>query len=309
MPQSVVSEIYNGIDLNEPSILTLEDELFEKKEVEVSILRLDEVHPVISGNKLFKLIYFLEEAKKSAHKSIITFGGAYSNHLAATAFACEKMKINSVGIVRGEKPKQLSHTLQFCIEHKMQLEFVSRALYKNIDEQLLHELKNKHGDAILVPEGGFSKIGKTGASLIYDYFSDKNFTHIALPVGTATTFAGIAGASKRDLKIIGFGVLKNMSDIAERFKKLQVDRSKIFLFINDYHFGGYAKRNVELFSFMNQFFEKHSIPLDFVYTGKMMFGIYDCINKNYFPPGSKILCIHTGGLQGNQSLTEGDLIY
>ena len=307
MPQSVISEIYNGIEFNEPNILQLKDGLFEKNEIEVCFLRLDEIHPVISGNKLFKLIFFLKEAKKSVHKTIVTFGGAYSNHLAATAFASEQLKLKSVGIVRGEKPKQLSHTLQFCIEHGMQLEFISRSKYKNIDENYLNEIKNKYCDPILVPEGGFSEIGKNGASLINNYFSDNNFTHIALPVGTATTFAGIVDANENGSKIIGFGVLKNLNDLPKRFNELKVDSSKKYWFNNDYHFGGYAKKTPELISFMNQFYEKHSVPLDFVYTAKMMFGIYDLINKKYFERGSRILCIHTGGLQGNESLSEGEL--
>lgn len=309
MPQSAISEICSEIDFKVPRILSLNEEIFEKNKIEISMLRLDEIHPVISGNKLFKLIFFLKEAKASLPKTIITFGGIYSNHLAATAFACEEMKINSVGIVRGEKPKHFSHTLQFCIRHKMQIEFINRALYKNIDEPFSEKLKNKYGSHILIPEGGFSQKGKEGASLISNYFVDTNFTHVCLPVGTATTFAGLVDSNKNEAQIIGFGVLKNFNDIEKRFAELKVDPAKKYSFINDYHFGGYAKKTTELLLFMNHFFAKHAIPLDFVYTAKMMFGMYDLVNKNYFTPGSKILCIHTGGLQGNNSLPEGQLIY
>jgi len=309
MPQSDIKRLLSKIEFEEPQIVQLKDELFEKNGVQVSVLRLDKIQTVISGNKLFKLFYFLKEAKKSLHKTIITFGGAYSNHLAATAFACEKMKIKAVGIVRGEKPKSLSHTLQFCLEYGMHLEFISRSLYKNIDEKFLQHLKDKYGDYILIPEGGFSVEGKNGASLINYYFADKNFTHVCLPVGTATTFAGIVDANESETEIMGVGVLKNLNDIAERFGELKVDVSKKYSFIGDYHFDGYAKKNDELTSFMNPFYSKHSIPLDFVYTAKLMFGVYDLIAKNYFKPGSNILCIHTGGLQGNDSLKEGELIY
>ena len=273
------------------------------------MLRLDEIHPVISGNKLFKLIYFLKEAKESVHKTIITFGGAYSNHLAATAFACEQMNIKSVGVVRGEKPKSLSHTLQFCLTHGMQLEFTSRSLYKNIDMDFSKYLQNKYGEHILIPEGGFSIEGKQGASLISNYFNDKNYSHVCVAVGTATTFAGIADANKTKTEIIGFGVLKNQCDIPKRFGELKVDPGKKYTFFKDYHFRGFAKKSTELFSFMNQFYSKHLIPLDFIYTAKMIFGIYDLIGKNYFKPGSKILCIHTGGLQGNDSLATNFLNY
>ncbi len=309
MPQSYITGVLPGIEFKEPEMVQLTDELFEKNEVQIFMLRLDEIHPAISGNKLFKLNYFLKEAKESVHKTLITFGGAYSNHLAATAFACEQMDLESVGIVRGEKPKILSHTLQFCIEHGMKLEFISRSLYQNINAEFLHHLKNNYGANILIPEGGFSIKGKQGASLISNYFADKNFTHICMPVGTATTFAGIVDTNKKERNIIGFGVLKNLNDIGERFEELKVDPSKKYSFIGDYHFGGYAKKTDELLSFMNLFYQKHSIPLDFVYTAKMMFGIYSLINKKYFERDSKILCIHTGGLQGNDSLAEGKLIF
>jgi 1-aminocyclopropane-1-carboxylate deaminase/D-cysteine desulfhydrase-like pyridoxal-dependent ACC family enzyme len=309
MPQSDITRVLSAIEFEEPEIVQLKDRLFEKKDVQVWMLRIDKIHPVVSGNKLFKLFYFLKEAKESIHKTIITFGGAFSNHLAATAFACNQLGLKCVGIVRGEQPKSLSHSLQFCLDQGMKLEFVSRSLYKNIDEEFLQNLKDKYGEHILIPEGGFSIKGKQGASLINNYFADKNFTHVCLPVGTATTFAGIVDKNKEETEIIGFGVLKNMNDITERFKELKVDSSKKYSFIDDYHFGGYAKKTDELISFMNAFYSKHYIPLDFVYTGKMMFGVYDLIEKNFFERGSKILCIHTGGLQGNDSLDEGKLIF
>lgn len=309
MPQSDFKSFFPGIQIKEPETVKLRDQLFEKNGVQVFMFRLDEIDPVISGNKLFKLIYFLIEARESVHKTIITFGGAFSNHLAATAFACQQMKINSVGMVRGEKTAMLSHTLQFCIEHGMQLEYLSRSLYKNCNAKFLQDLKNKYGQHILIPEGGFSIKGKEGASLINNYFEDKNFTHVCMPVGTATTLAGIADANKTQTEIIGFGVLKNLNDIPERFNDVKVHPSKKYSFIGDYHFGGYAKKTAELLSFINWFYRKHSIPLDFVYTAKMMFGIYDLVEKKYFKSGSKILCIHTGGLQGNHSLSKGTLLF
>lgn len=309
MPQSVIQELISKIEFKEPKIVEFKDEFFEKKGLQVSMHRLDEIHPVISGNKLFKLIYFLKEAKESVHKTIITFGGAYSNHLAATAFACEQMNLRSVGIVRGEESKVLSHTLLFCMQHGMQLEFISRSSYRKMDKEFLNELKKKYGEHVLIPEGGFSVKGKKGAELITNYFVDKNFSHVCLPVGTATTFAGIVDSNESEKEIIGFGVLKNLDDIAERFAELKVPASRKYSFIGDYHFGGYAKKTGELISFMNQFYTKHKVPLDFVYTAKMMFGIYNLSSKNYFPPGSKILCIHTGGLQGNDSLPKESFLF
>ena len=303
MPQSLMNDIMPETILRVPGINELKNDLYDNNNIKISMLRLDEIHPVISGNKLFKLYYFLKEAEVSSHKKIITFGGAFSNHLAATAFACKEMNLECIGIVRGEKPVTLSHTLLFCMENGMQLQFISRASYQKINEkEFLEELKNKYGESILIPEGGFSIKGKKGAELITQFFGDKKFTHVCLPVGTATTFAGIIDINENDSKIIGFGVLKNFQDIEKRFHELEVNPEREYSFIGDYHFGGYAKKTDELISFINKFYDEHKIPLDFVYTGKMMFGVNDLVRKKYFLEGADILCIHTGGLQGNESL-------
>ncbi len=303
MPHSTISTLLREIAFNEPFISPIKNDLFKRNKVDVFMLRLDQVHPIISGNKLFKLIYFLEEAKKSLHKTIITFGGAYSNHLAATAFAAKEMNLKSIAIVRGEKPKVLSTTLLFCLEQRMQLEYIRRSLYQNKNQKdFLEDLNLKYGEHILIPEGGFCVKGKEGASLINEYFTDKNFTYVCLPAGTATTFAGIVDANKNEAEIMGFAVLKNLNDIEKRFEELKVKPAGKYSLISHYHFGGYAKKTPALLSFMKSFYEENKIELDFVYTAKMMFGIYDLIEKKYFAEGSKILCIHTGGLQGNSSL-------
>lgn len=288
------------------NIESLNNVLPGKHNISVSMLRLDTIHPIVSGNKIFKLYNFLEEAVNSSHKQIITFGGAYSNHLAATAYACKAAGLKCIGFVRGEKSKNLSHTLQFCLKKGMQLEFISRSSYKKINEEkFLISLTKKYGGHTLIPEGGFSQKGADGAKLICNYFSLKNFSHVCCAVGTAATFAGLINGSKDETGIIGFSVLKNLNDVEDRLAFLGVESSKVYSIINDYHFGGYAKKTTELISFINSFYNDNKIPLDFVYTGKMMFGVYDLINKNYFPSGSNILCIHTGGLQGNESLPTG----
>ena len=305
-----MKEILPDIIFKSPSVTELKSNLYRDKRIRVSMLRLDEIHPIISGNKLFKLYYFLDEAKNSSHKKIITFGGAFSNHLAATAFACSKMNLKSIGIVRGEKPAMLSHTLLFCLDHGMELQFISRENYKRINEKdFLDGLKEQHGEHVLIPEGGFSIKGKEGAALITQTFDSSGFTHVCMAIGTATTFAGIIDGSRDQYEIIGFSVLKNMNDIHKRLLALEVNSSKKYSFIADYHFGGYAKKTDELISFINEFYLRQKVPLDFVYTAKMMFGVNDLVQKNYFPPGSNMLCIHTGGLQGNQSLREGTLIF
>ncbi len=278
-----------------------------KKGPRVSMLRLDQIHPLIPGNKIFKLYYFLKEATSSPHKQIITFGGAYSNHLAATAFACKTEAIKSIGIVRGEKPANLSSTLLFCMQHGMQLEFINRRLYKETGtDKFRNLLTETYGDHILIPEGGFSQRGVKGAEMIMDII-DNSYSHVCCAIGTATTFAGLINRAGEGQEITGFSVLKNLNDVEDRLKNLNVVTSKKYSIIHDYHFGGYAKKTKELVDFMNTFYKDNKIPLDFVYTGKMMFGVYQLIENNYFPADSNILCIHTGGLQGNKSLPEGTL--
>ncbi len=310
MPESLMKDIFPEIILKKPEIVELKDTRYKKNNIRIFVLRLDEIHPVISGNKLFKLCYFLKDAKNSKQKKIITFGGPYSNHLAATAFACKEMNLKCIGIVRGERHSTFSATLLFCKENGMQIEFISRKDYKKKGENgFTGALKNKYGEHVLIPEGGFSIKGKEGAALINQFFRGKNYTFVCLPVGTATTFAGITEGNGSESEIIGFSVLKNYNDIDTRFLDLKVNPSQKHRLIGNYHFGGYAKKTNELISFMNDFYKHHKIPLDFVYTAKMMFGVNDLINEKYFSAGSRILCIHTGGLQGNNSLPKGTLGY
>ena len=301
-----MQSLYDNINI-QPEISLLTNYLGTEKKVGLSMLRLDEIHPIVSGNKLFKLKYFLQEAKNSRHKTVITFGGAYSNHLAATAFACKEEGLKCIGFVRGEEAPRLSSTLLFCSENGMQLQFISRSAYQNINDEFRKNLLNEYGDHTLIPEGGFSIPGAQGAESIMQLFSEKNYSHVCCPVGTATTFAGLIKGNKGNAEIIGFSALKNLGNIELRLKKLNVDESKAYRFISEYHCGGYAKKTPALIAFMNNFYRDNKIPLDFVYTAKMMFGAYDLLEENYFAPGSNIMCIHTGGLQGNNSLPNGTL--
>lgn len=279
-----------------------------KNNVSLSILRLDKIHPGISGNKFFKLYYFLEQAI-CKQKGIITFGGAYSNHLAATASACRMFGIKSIGIVRGEQPKKLSPTLLFCKGQEMQLDFISREKYKRKNEgDFRSELAGKFGDHLIIPEGGYSKEGVRGAALISHFYKNDSFGYVCCPAGTATTVAGLIKSALPSQNIIGFSSLKYHEDFKTRIQYLlETSSCKNYFLINDFHFGGYAKKTTELISFMKKFYEETGVPTDFVYTAKMMFGIFELIKKKYFPIGSKILCIHTGGLQGNLSLPSGTL--
>lgn len=286
----------------------IENELTLKKNISLSILRLDKIHSQVSGNKFFKLYYFLQEAI-SSQKQIITFGGAYSNHLAASASACKMLGINCIGIVRSEEQKDLSHTLLFCKEQGMQLQFISREDYKrkdDIDFKMI--LFEKYKDHILIPEGGYSKPGVDGAALISKYYNDTSCTHICCAVGTATTLAGLIRASSPEQKIIGFSALKGLTDFESRIQFLLGKTfEKKYSLNNDYHFGGFAKTTDELLFFMTEFYKAFAIPTDFIYTAKMMYGVFDLIKKDHFAAGSNIICIHTGGLQGNFSLPKGAL--
>ena len=282
--------------------------MLQQKAVELKVLRLDKTHPIISGNKIFKLHYFLNERE---NKPVITFGGAYSNHLAAAAYACKEKNIECIGIVRGEKPAILSHTLQHCITYGMQIQFISRAEYDIKDsEGFIAAFKNKYGDCTFIPEGGYDIKGAKGAATIMDYVSN-DATHICCAVGTATTIAGLLMNIQPQQKIIAFPALKGMNDIEKRVGLLTEGKfnQQQLQIENGYHFGGYAKKTADLISFMNKLYKDYQLPTDFVYTAKMMFGVMDMIEKNFFANGSKICCIHTGGLQGNLSLGKNTLTF
>ena len=284
----------------------LRNKLCEQQKISLSVLRLDQIHPIVSGNKIFKLYYFLEEAMNASHRKIVTFGGAYSNHLAATAQVCKENGLQCIGIIRGEAPQQLSHTLSFCRDNGMHLEFFSRSRYKAFSQGSIPScFQEKFGDHTLVPEGGFSLQGRDGAALIGAHGRFSNYSHICCAIGTATTFAGLMMCCGKDTDVMGFSVLKNQHDLEERLSLLQVPPQKNYKVFYEYHFGGYAKKNDSLIDFMNSFYANTQIPIDFVYTAKMMFGVCDLVGKKYFPPGSNILCLHTGGLQGNHSLPPG----
>jgi 1-aminocyclopropane-1-carboxylate deaminase len=299
-------------DISKAGIEELHDELFIQKQVTLSILRLDKIHPLVSGNKLFKLYYFLEAAVNSKHKTILTFGGAYSNHLAATAFASKALQLKCIGIVRGEKPEQLSTTLLQCIQDGMELKFITRQQYaEKENDAFINDLKTEFGECIIIPEGGYHLLGAKGAALIMGLIKDNSYTHICMATGTATTLAGILMAAKPEQNIVSFSVLKGITDNKFSINELTGNNEdfKNLLILNNYHFGGYAKKTDELINFINHCWLQYGLPLDFVYTAKMFFGVVDSIKNDTFKKGSKILCLHTGGLQGNKSLPLNSLSF
>jgi 1-aminocyclopropane-1-carboxylate deaminase len=279
--------------------------LFRDKNVEVTVLRLDKIHPVISGNKWFKLKYYMEEAKQQRKNTIISFGGAWSNHIVATAAICKINGLNSIGIIRGEEPENLSQTLTEAKRLGMQLVFINREDYrkKNLPKELNSD------KYYFINEGGYGEKGAAGAATILDYCKKENYSDICCAAGTGTMMAGLINNLLPFQEVTGISILKNNFDLEKNIKGLLNDKEKPFRITHDYHFGGYAKYNVTLIDFMNDFYRQSSIPSDFVYTGKLFYAVTDLIKNNFFPSGRRLLLIHSGGLQGNASLYDGTLIF
>ncbi len=270
--------------------------------IELFIRREDLIHPFISGNKFRKLKYNLIQAEKEKKATIVTFGGAYSNHIAATAFAGNEKGFKTIGIIRGEELASKINgnpTLKFAKSCGMQLEFISREAYRNKENnEFVTDLKSKYGDFYLLPEGGTNDLAVKGCEEIIDG-NDSIYDWICTCVGTGGTIAGLINSSFSHQKILGFPALKG-DFLQKDIRKFVINEN--WELINEYHFGGYAKVTSELISFMNSFYKEHAILLDPIYTSKMVFGVIDLIYKNYFPENAKILLIHTGGLQGIEGM-------
>ena len=289
------------------------DPILKESGIRLLIKRDDLIHKHISGNKWRKLKYNLSEAVQQNHHTILTFGGAYSNHIAATAFACKKAGLESIGIIRGEDDPT-NPTLQFARENDMQLHFVSREDYrKKNDDNFLDALETRFGRFFLVPEGGANGLGVRGCAEILPEIEEK-FDVVCCAAGTGTTLAGLALTLKENQQLLGFPALKGgnfLKDEVERLigeSRLRKPSTINYQLITDYHFGGYAKVKPELLDFIQGFTERTGIPLDPIYTGKMMFGIYDLIQKEFFREESTILAIHTGGFQGWDGMIQRDLV-
>jgi len=266
--------------------------------VSLSIKRLDKIHPQISGNKFFKLKYNFLEAQKQGFDKVLTFGGAYSNHIAATAYAAHLCGLKSVGIIRGEElsNKMLNPTLSTAQHFGMQLHFVSREHYRQKDQpEYLSELKQQFPEHYIIPEGGSNALAIQGCQEILSEHDRQNYDVICCAVGTGGTISGLIEASAAHQSILGFSALKG--DFLQH-EVAQYTVKKNWNIMDDYCFGGYAKAPVELMQFMEKFELDFAIPLEQVYTGKMLYGIFDLMQKKYFPKNTRILIIHSGGLQG-----------
>lgn len=279
--------------------------LYEQKQVNVFIKRDDLIHPFISGNKWRKLKYMLRQARAEQKSNLVTFGGAYSNHLLATACAAAKFGFRSTGLVRGEAVT--NDTLMLCKLFGMKLQFIDRATYRE-KEKLFQNQFSLDSNAFFIDEGGAGILAARGCAELIDEL-DFTYDHLFCACGTGTTIAGIIqGLEKKNLSTLAHAVpvLKNGGFLREEIGKYFTNKA-IFETHLDYHFGGYAKTKSELIQFIQSFTSKTGILLDPVYTGKMAYAIHDLIQRDYFVPQSNILMIHTGGLFGLLGMS--DLFY
>ncbi|OEK07044.1 1-aminocyclopropane-1-carboxylate deaminase/D-cysteine desulfhydrase [Roseivirga misakiensis] len=289
------------MEISPAPVQQIHEPLFEQKGVQVFIKREDLTHPVVSGNKWRKLKYNLQAAKEQQHDTLLTFGGAYSNHIHAVAGAGKAFGFKTIGIIRGEETLPLNHTLTYAKSCGMELRYMDRATYRLKNSlEVKHNLLSAFGKFYLIPEGGTNALAIKGCEEIVEDLSE-TYDYYTLGVGTGGTISGLIASLKGLNQVIGFSSLKG-DFLTQEVENLLVDYNgreyKNWQINNDFHFGGYAKIKPEFLSFIKSFEDQHGILLDPVYTGKSLYGLYQLINKDYFGRGTRILFIHTGGLQG-----------
>jgi len=268
--------------------------------VDIWVKRDDMIDPLVSGNKLFKLVLNARQAKLEGKSGILTFGGAFSNHIAATARYCQTLGLNSIGIIRGELTTPLNSTLELAQSNGMQLIPISRTEYRQkTDANFLKALQEDHPDYFIVPEGGCNLQGIDGMETCLTN-NTHSFDYIATAVGTGTTAAGLAKFAQSNQRILAFPIHKHGS-VMDEIKALDptyIDYASRISVVPDYHFGGYAKWTEELLKFIGDIHESYRLKLDPIYTSKALFGLMDQVNTGAVKKRSKVLFIHTGGLQG-----------
>lgn len=298
-----------------PPLEQINSEIARRAGVDLYVLRLDLMHAWVNGNKWFKLKYNLLEAKEKNFTTLLTFGGAYSNHIYATVAAGSLFGFRTIGVIRGEERLPLNPTLSFAVQQGMQLVYLNREMYRQRNTPELEEyLQQRFGEVFIIPEGGSNLNGVRGCTEIIDRASIA-FDRICVACGTATTLAGIALSLHEGQRAIAFPVLKNGAFLVQEIENLLTNYLASGLpapysspasweLVCDYHFGGYAKVNDELILFSQQFTQKYGVPLDYVYTAKMFYGVMDLLKQGFFRRGDSLLLVHTGGLQGNLGMEE-----
>jgi 1-aminocyclopropane-1-carboxylate deaminase len=272
-------------------------DILDKAEIRLVVKREDLNHPYVSGNKWWKLKYNLEMAVQEGKKLILTFGGAYSNHIYATSSAANELGMQSIGIIRGEETLPLNTTLLFAQQMGMRLHYTSRKDYhRKTEPSFIQKLKDEFGDFFLIPEGGSNELAVLGVEE-FTRRLEISADYICCPVGTGGTLAGIIRGLEGKKRVVGFSTLKDGSFLNEEVAKLVKQDYTNWELVTEYHFGGYAKSTPGLLRFIEDFKHHHHIPLDFIYTGKMMFGIIDLATRGFFDRGSTVVAIHTGGIR------------
>ncbi len=284
----------------------VKDPLLKERKISLFIKREDLNHPDLSGNKWHKLKYNLQEARKQGKKTLLTFGGAYSNHIYAAAAAGKIFNLNTIGIIRGEEHLPLNPTLSFAKDNGMKLYYLDRTSYRQKNSpEIINHLQEKFGDFYLLPEGGTNEFAVKGCSEIIGKINI-DFDYVCCPCGTGGTLAGLISGLNGKNFALGFAVLKGASFLKENvislLKNCSSDSFQKWDINLDYHFGGYAKMDSVLLDFVKRFTSLTKIPIEPIYTGKMLFGIYDLASKGYFKEGNVIIAIHTGGMQGLKGL-------
>ena len=298
---------YSILKLPSP-VQQLNSPFLKQHNIDLFVKRDDLIHAEISGNKWRKLKYNLLAAQQQNKDTLLTFGGAYSNHIHATAATGKHFNFKTIGIIRGEKYTPLNPTLQDASDWGMQLDYVSRKQYRQKNSsEFINNLKNKYGDFYLIPEGGNNELALKGCAEIIKEL-ENNYDTICVDCGTGATLAGMITGINDTNQLLGFSVLKNANFLKQDIKHLlnnyEGNISDNWTINLDFHFGGFAKTTPELFKFIQSFKKQYGIQLEPVYTGKMFYGIFELIKQGYFKVNSKILIIHTGGLQGLRGYKE-----
>ncbi len=280
----------------------------EMGNLKLSVLRTDLIDPVISGNKYFKLIAYLQEAIKKNHVKVATFGGPYSNHLVAFARMCQQINatrqgeipLEFLGVVRGRRKEghPLSATLDECVSYGMKLHFVDHVAYE--DKQ---GIQQQFPDYFWIGEGGYGALGAEGFRDLAPWILPE-YSHLLCASGTGTTAAGLVKVALAHQEVCSFSIVGDHLSLESEIKALLNEEEKLkkLKVYHGFEQGGYAKKSAKVFDFMNQIWKKHKLPTDFIYTAKMFIGIFELMEKGGFVEGSHLLAIHTGGLQGNRSL-------
>ena len=272
----------------------------------VDLLRLDLLHPIVSGNKFYKLQFYIAAAIENGVSKVASFGGPYSNHIVALAYTAKEAGLKSIGYIRTNADEPITPSLKDAKAYGMELVYLGRTDFQSKKASILQS-SEAMTDFYFIDEGGYGTIGAKGAATILTEQNTVHYDYIICAVGTGTMLAGCINAASPNQKIIGIPVLKNEGSIESEINALIEDKNRTYTLLLQFHQGGYAKTNPMMLDFMNRLWDTEKIPTDIVYTSKLLFGVEQLIQENYFEKDASILVIHSGGLQGNRSLPAGSL--